>query len=155
MVAPAGGSLRFGVRSFHMKKFACAAVLTLALVGAAVAADVTVTATITRVDKKGEGDKVEYTIHYKTFPKKKGEKVEPVTRAVAKNCVVARGKLSAADPKKVDQGESIENGLANPLFPTKEGDKQTLVRMTFDDDKGTITHILVLPIPGKKGAEGK
>src|SRR5262249_25305350 len=142
------------VGSFAMKLFACAAVFTLSLVGLAMAADMTVTATITRVEKKGDGERAEYTVHYKMFPKKKGDKVEPVARGVAKNCVVARGKVNVSDPKKVDPAEAIEHGLANPLFPTKEGDKQALVRLTFDDDKG-ITQILVLPIPAKKGTAGK
>jgi hypothetical protein len=138
-----------------MRKFLCATVVTLAVAGVAAAAEVSVTAIIMRVEKKGEGDKVEYTVHYRTFPKKKGEKVDPVARPVARNCVIARGKVMGGDPaKKIEKGDAIENGLANELFPTKDSDKRPVVRITIDEDKGIITQILVLPLPGKKVGDG-
>jgi hypothetical protein len=131
-----------------MKKLVCAAVLTWTVVGWATASDVT--GLIIRVDKKGDGDKVEYVIVYKAFPKKKGEKVEPVARKAAWDCVVAKAKPNPDDPKKVDKGEPLELGLANEAFPAKDGDRYAVARLTIDDDKGTITKILVLMVPGKK-----
>jgi hypothetical protein len=130
-----------------MRKFALTVVFSLAMVGLATAADVTVNGVIIKVDKKGEGAKVEYTVLFKPFPKKKGEKVEPVTRKVAAGCVVARVKPGADDPKKL---ETIDNGLGNDCFPTKEADQGAVARITIDQDKGTITQLLVLTYPAKK-----
>jgi len=130
-----------------MTKFACAAVLSLAMVGLATAADVNVSGVIIKVDKKGEGDNVEYTVLFKPFAKKKGEKVETVAKKVAAGCVVTRAKPTVGDPKKV---ESIDKGLANESFPTKEGDVGAVARITIDEEKGTITQILVLTFLPKK-----
>jgi hypothetical protein len=132
-----------------MRNFACALVLTLTMVGLTTAAEITVTGVIIKVEKKGEGDKLEYSVCYKTFPKKKGDKVEPVTKPVAKSCVVVRAKPSADDPKKMEK-ETLENGLANVALPTRDGDRGAVARITFDQDKGAITHILVLTLPEKK-----
>jgi hypothetical protein len=136
-----------------MRTFAFAAIVSLTVVGAAVAAEINVVGVITKVEKKGDGDKVEYTVYYKPFPKKKGTKVEPIARKVAAGCVVAEGKRDPADPKKINKGEAIDKGLANEAFPTKDGDPGAVVSLTIDEDKGAIVQILVLFAAKKKGGK--
>ena len=116
-----------------MKKFAFAAICTLAFVGFVIADDFQ--ATITKVD----GSKV-------TFMKgKKGEQVEGTAEALP-TVKVMKG-TKDKDTKMVKAGDAIDKGLKNEMF-SKIGDKGFKAQITTDD-KGKITQILVLA--GKKG----
>jgi hypothetical protein len=101
-------------------------------------------ATITKVD----GDKITYQRYKKAkkgvAPEKDGDAVE-VT--VAKDAKIASGKFDK-DAKKFVAGDAIEGGLKSDTF-TKAGEKGVTVRITTDDEKKTVTQILVV---GKKKA---
>jgi hypothetical protein len=98
---------------------------------------------ITKID----GDKV--TIQ--KFKKgKKGVKGEadgdPVTLTVAKDAKVVKGMFDK-DKKAMVAGDALEGGLKHETFSKASTDAPVMVTITTDDDKKTVTQILVA---GKK-----
>ena len=118
-----------------MKKFAFAAVFTLAAVGFVVADEFT--ATITKV----EGSKV-------TFMKGKKDEAKEGTAEALPSVKVMKG-TKDKDNGMVKAGDAIEKGLMNEMF-SKIGDKGFKAQITTDD-KGKISQILVLQGKGKGG----
>jgi len=101
-------------------------------------------ATITKVD----GNKVTYQKYKKGAKGKKGEKDgDPVTMEVAKDAKIAKG--TPAGKGKVDVGDAIEGGLKSDAFAKASEEKGVDVRITTDDEKKTVTQILIV---GKKKA---
>jgi hypothetical protein len=122
-----------------MKKFALAAVCTVALVGLVMADEFG--ASITKI----EGSKITYV--------KGGKKGggEPATAEVSGKLKVAKGNFDA-DTKKWSAGDEIKGGLKADDFKDL-GDKGLNVRITIADDgpdKGKVTQILT----AKKGKKG-
>lgn len=146
-----------------MKKFAFAAVFTLAVVGYALAEEINVTITkvdadkntITYVKKAGGGGK-----GGKGGKKKQDDQPapEPVTASYAKTVKVNKGEVSKDDDGKMvyKAGDEIKSGLTDDTF-TKIDEKGVNARITIADDgpdKGKITQILVVPAFGKKKKGG-
>jgi hypothetical protein len=117
-----------------MKKFALAAVCTIAAIGFVIADEFP--ATITKID----GSKVTY---------KKGKKGEDPVVATAETTPDVKVMKGAKDPdtKMVKAGEAIDKGLKNEMFSNID-DKGIKGQITTND-KGKITQILILK--GKKG----
>jgi hypothetical protein len=149
-----------------MKKFAFAAVFTLAVVGYALADEFNVAitkvdtdkGTITYVKKAGFG----FGGGGKGGGKgKKGDQTpaEPVTVTVTKDVKIAKGKFKkdeGGDFKKMtyEDGEEIKSGFKDEIF-TKADEKGVNARITISeegDSKGKVTKILIIPAFKKKDA---
>jgi hypothetical protein len=121
-----------------LRKFVCAAVIVV--IGLGVALGDEFQAVITKID----GNKVSFK---KT---KKGEAPgDEMTLPVSSTAKIAKGKFNQ-DTKKLEVGDTIENGLKNEMF-SNIGDKGVNVRITTDADNKNITEIVV----GGKGGKGK
>lgn len=83
--------------------------------------------------------------------KKKGEKGEEATLAVAENCKVLTAKFNK-ETKKVEAGEPLPDGLKNERFKNI-GEKGVFARIITDDDGKKITEIRVFA--GKKKDKDK
>jgi len=137
-VALCDGGAFWSIRSFTMKKFALAAVCTLAMVGFVIAEEFT--ATITKVD----GSKVTY------MKGKKGEDKKEGSADVTADVKVLKGIPDMETKGKVNPGEAIDKGLKNPELLANISDKGVKAQITTND-AGKITQILVFG--KKKGAE--
>jgi hypothetical protein len=137
-----------------MKKFAFAAVFTLAVVGYALAEEINVN--ITKVDS------TKSTITYVKAPKGGGGKKgggkkgggadqpapEPVTVSYTAAVKIAKGDVSKDDDGKAvyKAGEVVKDGFKDDAF-TKADEKGTTARITIADDgpdKGKVTQILLV-----------
>lgn len=124
-----------------IRKLFCAMLVMTVAVGFVLAEEFQ--AGITKID----GDKV--TIQ--KFKKgKKGVKGEadgdPVTLTVAKDAKVVKGMFDK-DKKAMVAGDALEGGLKHETFSKASTDAPVMVTITTDDDKKTVTQILVA---GKK-----
>ena len=122
-----------------MRRFVCAVVVCVAVVGVAVADEFS--GIITKVDK----DKVTF---YK-FDFKAKEKGNEMTLPVAKDVKVVEAKFNK-DDKKIEAGDKIEKGLKNEMF-TNIGDKGLFGYIVTDKDNKTITEIRVFQFKKKAG----
>jgi hypothetical protein len=149
-----------------MKKFAFAAVVTVACVGFVMADEFN--GSIQKVDAKAG------TVTYVKggfgggFGKKGGKKdegdkaPEPVTAKLAKGAKIAKGAFKKSDEGfKMEVGEALAKGLEDEAF-TKAGDKGVFAQITTADadkgdvKKGEITQILVFGgFGGKKKGGGQ
>jgi hypothetical protein len=121
-----------------MKKFALAAICTVAMVGFAMADEFT--ALITKVD--ATGGKVTYK---KVTGKKDDKKIDDTatTTDVAKTLTVVKGKFDM-DTKKMVDGDAIEGGLKAEALSAASDDKTVFATIVIADDgadKGKITKI--------------
>jgi hypothetical protein len=103
------------------------------------------------ITKAGDGK-----VTYQKFKKgKKGAKGEadgdPVTMTVAKDAKIVKGKFDM-EAKKMVPGDAIEGGLTAELFTKATTDAPVMVTITTDDDKKTVTQIMVGGKGKKKAA---
>jgi hypothetical protein len=122
-----------------MKKFALAAICTVAMVGFAMADEFT--ALITKVD--ATGGKVTYK--KVTGKTKDDQKIDDkaTTTDVAKTLTVVKGKFDM-DTKKMVDGDAIEGGLKAETLSAASDDKGVRATIVIADDgadKGKITKI--------------
>ncbi len=118
-----------------LRKFVCASVIVVLGLGVAMAEDFQ--ARITKVDN----GKV-------TFTKgKKGEVSEPMTLPVAADVKVTKGGKFNKDTKKVEDAETVAEGVKSTLF-TNAGEKGVRARISTDADNKHITAIYIMG--GKK-----
>src|SRR5471030_2897227 len=96
-------------------------------------------ASITKID----GNKITYQKYKKGAKGKKGEKDgDAVTIEVAKDAKIVKGMFDK-DAKKFVDGDAIEGGLKADMFSKASDDAPVAVRITTDDDKKTVTKIMV------------
>lgn len=122
-----------------MRKFVCAAVVTLVTFGVAMAEE------FAGIITKVEDGKVTFF----KFDFKAKEKGEETTLPAATDIKVVKGKFNKED-MKIDAGDKIENGLKNEMF--KKIEKGMFAFMVTDKDGKSITEIRVLA-KKKKDAE--
>jgi hypothetical protein len=143
-----------------MKKFAFAAVLTVAAVSYALGEELTV------VISKVDGDKITYKKGFAFGGGKKGGKkkdaapADPITSTVSSTVKVAKGVGKKSDDPDVkglvySEGDAIKDGLKDDQFTKIDAEKGLFARITIADDgadKGKVTKILVIDAPkfGKK-----
>ena len=124
-----------------MRRFALAAICTIAVVGYVLADDFNVT--ITKID----GDTITATKAAKGKGKGKGKKGkgEEVTLTATKDVMVFKGKLDADTKKQVEDGDADKDGLKSTLLLSVDGklpDKGQNARVITNDD-GKVTRIIV------------
>jgi len=129
-----------------MKKFAFAAMATVACVGFVMAEEMTVN--IQKVDAKAG------TITYVKggkFKKDDAPAPEPKTVSLAKGAKIAKGMVNFEDmPPTYSAGDALDKGLANEAF----SNEKTFARITIADEdkgdvkKGQVTQILVVEFKG-------
>ena len=113
-----------------LRKLVGAAVLLVLCIGVTLADEIR--AVIIKVD----GDKVTFA-----EAKGKGEKGPEQTLPVADNVKIVKGKFNK-DTKKVEAGDTIEDGLKNKMF-TSIGEKGVRGLIVTDSDNKKITEIRV------------
>jgi hypothetical protein len=129
-----------------MKKFAFAAIFTVAVVSFALGEELTVN--ITKVDTATN------KITYKKGGFKKNDDAPPseaVTKDVSSSVMVSKGNFKKGDDGPVfEAGDAIKEGLKDEVF-AKAGDKGVNARITIAEDgadKGKVTKILVIQFKG-------
>ena len=127
-----------------MKKFVCAAILTIAAVGVALADE------FPAMIVKCDADKgcIEYK---KVSGKGKDKKVDETAVKIdlAKNCKIVKGKFDK-DAMKIVDGDPIEKGLKDDVFKNEKGTFGILVVADDGADKGKVTKITVFGFGKKK-----
>jgi hypothetical protein len=101
---------------------------------------------------KVEGSKITYQKYKKGAKGAKGEKDgDAVTIEVSKDAKIMKG-MYDKDAKKMVAGDAIEGGLKHEMFSKASEEKGVMATITTDDDKKTVTQILVGGKGKKKAA---
>jgi len=129
-----------------MKRFLCAAILTVGFVGIVMGEEIAVS--ITKVDAdKG-------TIEYKKYTGTgKNKKLEDTVNKgeIAKGAKILKGMFNK-DTKKQEDGDAVENGLKNEAFSSDKGVNATIFTADADEGDAKKGQITKIRIGGKKKA---
>jgi hypothetical protein len=121
-----------------VRKLVGAAVLLVVCVGLTMAEEIR--AIIIKVD----GNNVTFAEN-----KGKGQKGEERTMPAADNVKVVKGRFNQ-ETKKLEAGDTIDEGLKNPMF-SSIGEKGLRATVVTDDDNKKIVEIRIAPERKKKG----